>query len=403
MTFSLSSTGLPTDGMWKCDPLFADFNGDGLLDLAAIPRLGNGARVWFGNGRGEWLESSSGLERAESSCGGGLDAGDINRDGHLDLAVADHCRGVFVFLGDGTGQWQATTEELNPSTLEDPTTPVPANAGAEDLALGDVNGDGFLDIVASSSDQGGINVYLGDGTGRNWKRSSAGLPQGGWATRVILADVNQDGAPDIIASLGDGPRVYLNGRGADWQPASEGLPTPLIGGIYGGLAAGDLNEDGWTDFAVANWVDGPEVYLRQADGSWKKNPDVFPAMVGGATGLALGDINRDGHLDIIVSGRLKDTRGCTRGVFALRGDGVGGWKYVAGSGLPETGLAATPGLALGDVNGDGAPDVAASSGLIVETGADGFTQPTIPFRLLVWRTQLPAAPGSPGGKRAPAP
>ncbi len=41
--------------------------------------------------------------------------------------------------------------------------------GSEDIALGDINGDGFLDIVAAASDQGGFSVYLGNGTGKNWK------------------------------------------------------------------------------------------------------------------------------------------------------------------------------------------------------------------------------------------
>jgi hypothetical protein len=113
LTFSPRCSGLPEDGMWKCDPVFVDVNGDCHLDLAAIPRLGNGAHVWLGNGRGEWIDSSVGLDPGHRSCGGGLDFGDLNGDGHLDLAVADHCDGVYVYLGDGTGVWEVATESMD--------------------------------------------------------------------------------------------------------------------------------------------------------------------------------------------------------------------------------------------------------------------------------------------------
>jgi hypothetical protein len=84
----------------------SDVNKDGFLDLAAMPRLENGPRVWLGNGKGQWADSSSGLfRRHPSSCGGGLSFDDINRDGHLDMAAADHCQGLFVYLGDGAGRW----------------------------------------------------------------------------------------------------------------------------------------------------------------------------------------------------------------------------------------------------------------------------------------------------------
>ena len=338
LRFSPRCSGLPEDGMWKCDPVFADINGDCHLDLAAIVRQGNGSRVWLGNGRGEWMESASGLDPGQRSCGGGVGFGDLNGDGHLDLAVADHCDGVYVYLGDGAGTWEVTTEAmcLTDEVIADPA--VEWYRGAEDIAVGDVNGDGFVDLVASSSYQNGISIYLGDGTGRNWRQRSNGLLEKGWANRVALADVNGDEALDVVAACGEGPRVWLNDGQGNYASSSDGLPDPVIQGIHTGIAVGDINEDGRVDIAVANWVDGPEVYLQQADGAWLKAPDVFPAMRGGAIGLALGDIDGDEHLDMAISGRMKLERGHTRGVFVLLGDGDGKWHYVANSGLPETGL-----------------------------------------------------------------
>src|SRR3954471_9095530 len=100
LKYALAAQALPQDGIWKSTPVFADVNEDGFLDLAAHPRLGAGAHVWLGDGKGTWREASEGLALS-FSCGGGVAFGDIDKDGHLDLAVADHCAGVFIYLGDG--------------------------------------------------------------------------------------------------------------------------------------------------------------------------------------------------------------------------------------------------------------------------------------------------------------
>jgi hypothetical protein len=393
VTFELRTEGLPEKGMWKSDPAFGDVNGDGFLDLAALPRLGNGPHVWLGDGSGKWTESSSGLARTRKSCGGGLDLADVNGDGHLDLAVADHCDGIFVYLGNGRGEWMLAAAAMYPDDLAPGPHKVRNFQGAEDLIVGDVNGDGHADIVAGGSDDGGLNVFLGDGTGVTWKRHPTALPTDGWVLRIQLADINLDGLPDIVASHSRGPRVWLNDGDGDWTAFSEGLPSPMVTGLFTGIAVGDVNEDGLPDIAAANWVDGPEVYLQQSGGFWFKTPDVFPDMLGGAIGLDLGRVDGDEHLDLVVSGRLDLDGGYIRGVFLLRGNGLGAWERVEGCGLPSTGLMTTPGVALADVDGDEVLDVAACSGLIIEqTGEAGG--PVVPARVLVWTSTLQPERGS---------
>ncbi len=381
--YRLCAEGLPKTGMWKCDPVLADVNGDGRLDVAGLPRLGNGPAVWIQQADGTWRESSRGLREQKRSCGGGLAVGDVNGDGHADLAAGDHCHGISVYLGDGKGRWSTVVRGLIPPLVPEDHPRVDLYRGAEDLAMGDVNGDGHPDLVTGASDEGGINLFFGDGTGITWNWSDDALPKTGWANRVAIADVNGDGRPDIAASKGEGPRVWLQQADGKWEDASKGLPSPMVRGLYTGLSPRDLNGDGRVDLAVANWVDGPEVFFQQPGGTWKKAKDVFPEMKGGAYGLDTGDANRDGHMDIVVSGRLNLEGGYVRGVFLLLGDGKGQYRFASESGLPTTGLAATAGVTLGDINGDGALDVAAGSGLIVET-AEGPTEPSIPERLLVW-------------------
>jgi hypothetical protein len=246
-----------------------------------------------------------------------------------------------------------------------------------------VNGDGNLDILAGSSSEGGIHLYLGDGTGREWNLTPVGLPLEGWANRVRLTDLNGDGAVDIVASRGEGPRCWHNDGKGNWIPASAGLPEPIIGGLYHGLDVGDVNQDGRVDIALANWIDGPEVYLQTEGGAWQKMPDVFPKMRGGAYGLALGDLDGDDRLDIVVSGRLKVEGGYVRGVFALHGTPDGSWQFVSNSGLPSTGLGKTTGVAIGDINGDGVADIAACSGLKIES-VPGPRKPVIAAHMMVW-------------------
>ncbi|HRX84595.1 MAG TPA: VCBS repeat-containing protein [Phycisphaerae bacterium] len=394
-TFAPFMTGLPEGGMWKCDPVLKDVNNDGVLDLAAIPRLrvpnlGDGPRFWFGAKDGTWTQSSDGLDTGERSCGGGLDLRDIDGDGQIDILAADHCQGLFVYLGDGQGHWNMVTRQLYPEDIVAEPSRATMYIGVEDAMLGDMDGDGFLDIVAGGSDIGGIHVYLGDGSGSNWQRvENSGLPQHDWATRVVVADMNDDGILDVVASFADGPRVWHGDGKGHFADAWEGLPSPIMRGIYTGLAVADINADGLPDFAIANWVDGPEVYLQQADRTWLKAPDVFPQMLGGAVGLDVGDLDNDGKLDMVCSGRLKKDGGYVRGVFALKGDGTGRFEYVPNSGLPTTGLAACAGVTIADIDEDGLMDVAAGSGLVVETTPNA-KGPVIPQRLLEWRGTGPS-------------
>lgn len=377
--FALSAAGLPERGIWKCTPVLADVNVDGHLDVLANERLGHGARVWLGDGKGNWQDYSRGLAIKAGSCGGGVASGDINKDGLIDLAVGDHCSGVYVYLQQPDGSWKAVVEGLYPP-LDKNMVPEGDDEtrvlfiGAEDIALGDINEDGCLDIVAPASDQGGFGVYLGNCTGKDWKSMTGmGLPNldkpepedednAGWANRVLLADINKDSHLDVLASYYKGPRVWLGDGKGFFTSASEGLPQPQIGGLYRGLDFGDLNEDGLLDMVAANDINGPEAFLQQPNGTWKFTGDLMPSMQNGAIGIALGNFSRSGHLDIIVAGRQEKALGNVYGLHYLQGDGKGNFKELRNTELPAKGLSVTWGVAVGDVNEDALPDFVASTG-----------------------------------------
>jgi hypothetical protein len=378
--FRLSASGLPLDGRWKSKPLLADLNGDGLVDLAAHARLADGPRVWLNNGDGTWKDSSKGLEMSEGSCGGGVHAGDINGDGLIDLAVADHCKGVYVFLGDGKGNWTPSTIQLNPMVARRPELlkeQINPYQGAEDLALGDIDGDGKLDLVVTASDRGGFSVYLGDGTGATWREvESHGLPthgdsekqdgqDGGWANELILSDLDGDGRLDLAASYYLGPRVWRGHGKGSWTNWSGGLPTLERGGLIRRIAVGDLDQDGKQDLLVTHVQEGVKAFAQdRKGGDWKPLGLEAQSSFSGAEGIAVGDLDGDGKAEVVVGGRQPERNGF--GLLVLKRDSLGNWKNVSGTGLPEKGLQIVWGIAIADLNKDKLMDLA------VTTGGDMF-------------------------------
>jgi hypothetical protein len=411
--FRLSVQGLPEDGLFKGVPILTDINGDTHLDLIAHERKGSGARVWLGDGAGAWKEESNGLTMREGSCGGGVDVADVNGDGHPDMAVADHCNGIYVYLGDGKGGWQSVTSALAPASAgAQDLVAFERNLlqGAEDLSIGDVNEDGKLDIVAVSSDQGGFAVYLGNGTGQVWREMRGhGLPSGeeaaeddpyqaGFANELVMRDMNGDGHLDVVAAYFHGPRVWVGDGQGKWKPAFDGLPPfneyTDAGGLYRRITVGDLNGDGRQDLAVTHVLEGLHLYMQTADGKWEKaDLSAVAEVSGGAEGVGIGDLDGDGKNEVVVAARVSYTEGY--GIIVVKRQPDGGWKAVPGLGLPQTLMQVTWGVLVADVNHDQRNDILVVSGGAMnrpkkdglqEPGKDG-QPPQLP-RIVLWLNQM---------------
>ena len=236
--------------------------------------------------------------------------GDVNGDGHLDIVSGAFRFGqtfVNVRLGSGDGTLGANLRQV-----------VSSSFGAfNQLLLADVNGDGRLDLLGKYTGFGRVSVSLGggDGTFGGALEVATGASPG----LATLGDLNGDGILDIVATRGDKTvAVFLgNGDGTFGEAADFSAGEQLRA-----VAIGDVNNDGNPDLAVshidASLVGGRlGVLLGSGDGTFGE-PTQFSTTRG--TSLALADLNKDNNLDVVVLGEPGFEIGRMSVLF---GDGVG--------------------------------------------------------------------------------
>ncbi len=270
-TFQAAKTYL-SGGWYAWWVAVADLNGDGIPDVLVSnvcleygdPHCDGVVGVLLGKGNGE-------LGEATTYETGGSDVfyvtvADVNRDGKLDMLVANgcgdqNCAGtVGVLLGNGDG------------TFQPPATYNSGGYQANSLAVGDVNGDGVLDVVAANFNLiyndlngGGVGVLLGNGDGTF--QPATGYASGGdFSVSVALQDLNGDGKPDIAITNGcghakNGSNCKITVVGVLAGNGDGTFDTAKIyrtgGGNLKTLAVADVNGDGRPDLLLSN-LQGPK-------------------------------------------------------------------------------------------------------------------------------------------------
>jgi len=315
-----------------------DLNGDGHLDVVVANDDESGTiAVLLGSGDGT-------LQAAVTYPAGSYPEfvvlADFNNDGHLDLAVANRAIGgqgyVHVLLGNGDGTFR-------PAVSYGPYT------DAFRLAVADLNNDGALDIAVADTASGSLLLGNGDGTFR------AGTPVGASnALFFAAADFNKDGNLDLVSADNSGQMIQLflgNGNGTFTLHSSYAVATPPIA-----LAAADLNGDGIPDFAAAdeavNDLDSNVTVFESSAGGYVKKEYPYgdePRLIVAA------DMNQDGKLDLVTENEFNGT------VDLFLNSGTGAFRAP---GVLQDGAITAASVAVGDLNGDGKPDIVVSDGQI---------------------------------------
>jgi len=238
-----SGSGVPTTGTWRGFDI-ADVNGDGNLDFATTNGYSGslGIRVYTGDGTGKFVSNSSGLPSNDERDSGVVFA-DFNNDGNLDLAAGGR-GGVRCYLGNGgSGGAMSWT---NAST----GLPTERYSGVNAT---DFDNDGSVDIIISSyGDNRGVRAYRNINSASSWASCSTGLPTNGHYLDVCSADFDSDGYQDLVFGRVSGSAIrcfYGDGTGS-WSENSTGLCAT---DSYVGVEAADFNGDGSPDIAIASY------------------------------------------------------------------------------------------------------------------------------------------------------
>jgi hypothetical protein len=347
--FSLKNS--PADGAFvEVDYVWSD-----KLDLFATnyPRTGTDGRevIYFNTGDGlnpepGWI---SGIDDDNWVC----EAADYDNDGDVDVVVGGGWLGLKLYENNGSGL------ELVPSWVcEPPTVP----GGVRGLAWGDVDNDGYFELaVADTNDPPGSWFYVFNNNGGVLEKTPSWvINYYDFAINVAWGDIDADGDLDLACCTyhtgvyGDGFAYVFENNNGNLETSACWRSNEPKSRCYG-LAWGDVNGDGELDLFKGIYGWGGEGWDKYSDiyysENWFLNQDPSWESTGHFHDKVafLADCDADGKLDLICTG------GLARGYFTYSGEleTYPSWRY-----RPDFPNILLDGLSMGDINGDGAFDIA---------------------------------------------
>ncbi len=403
LTQNLQDSGLDLPGVWAGESVWGDYDGDGDADLILIGETAEAdgtclriARV-LRNDDGDLVEDVTQTGRLVGVYFGDLGLADYDSDGDLDLAVAgwdengDESLRLYLSEPGADAGSQQFTFDVNQSD----------DSGFEgvryaDLAWGDVDRDGDLDLVVSGMDVLGASstrLYTNDAGSLSADELNSEALLNVHSGELAWADYDSDGDLDLAVSgenvQGSIRRVtefYRNGPTGSLALDDELSADTKVNG--GALAWGDYDDDGNVDLAQSgrteDWGTVLQLYLNKPAGTLTVDPTFsLNAFLRVDGSLDWVDFDNDGDLDLAASGR---TVRSTRGAFVFRND-AGTISAVSS----EPGVEGLAGGATvwGDYDGDGRVDL-----LLSGIDNDGSRRTVLYANSVAQSNQPPAAPTS---------
>ncbi|HET9252186.1 MAG TPA: T9SS type A sorting domain-containing protein [Candidatus Eisenbacteria bacterium] len=331
----------------------ADLNLDGYADLIVPTNGTNRTHILFGNASGLYSTPLFGVQLLGSAFNAQKAAvGDFNADGLPDIAVVHYFDGVDVWLQNLDGTFG---DPFQPNGIPNATLAA-GGTFSRCVAVGDMNADGAPDL-AVVSETSVIRVWLAPGAAGSWTDGGIYDTGGSTSSWLVLADMNEDGKLDAVVTNDIGSNTVSILFGVLPTPgAMFGLPaTHPTGSGPNTCAVGDLNGDSHLDVAVASWDNVGTVSVHLGTGTGHLLPAVTtaprPVQESEPFAVAVGDVTGDGNPDVVVANGVGGT------VAVHPGDGTGaiGAPLVVGTGY------AARGIDLLDANQDGRLDVATSN------------------------------------------
>jgi hypothetical protein len=291
--------------------------------------------------------------------------GDFNKDGRLDLAVTEPAtNSVKVLLASST----------TPRTFQ-PSTAYPVGSSPSGLAVADVNGDGFQDLIVANQGDSTVSLLYGAANG-TFSSGPLVTLAGTSPSQVLVTNVDGDTLPDLVVLVAEG--ISLARDGSTQGPFGNSTLV-TAGSQPSAVVVGRLNGDTLPDLAVANAGSNSVSLLFGAGGGTFGAPVNISGVLAPA-GLALAELTGDTHLDLAVASPTDASvtllQGASNGTFTPH-------SKVSVPGDPR-------GLAVADFNGDGLNDL-----VVASPTANGVY-------LLLGQRPAPTSPGTVFSFNAPA-
>jgi hypothetical protein len=336
----VSGSNISADAHSTRSVALGDVDGDGDLDLI-VGNLNEANRLYLNNGTANpWNGVSGSNISADAHTTRSLVLGDVDGDGDLDLIVGNHEQANRLYLNNGTANpWNGVSGSN--ITADSHVT--------WSVALGDVDGDGDLDLIVGNA--GANRLYLNNGTANPWNGVSGVdiSADDHFTLAIALGDVDGDGDLDlIVGNLGQANRLYLNnGTANPWNGVSGSNITADAHNTFS-VVLGDVDGDGDLDLIVGNLGQANRLYFNNGTANpWNGvSGSNITADAHFTWSVALGDVDGDGNLDLVVGNEDQANR------LYLNNGTANPWNGVTGSNISAD-AHKTYAVALGDVDGDG--------------------------------------------------